>query len=56
MNQTFDEQPVPELNSDALDFRAASDSFAPVRKLRETFVELDLDQGLLAVLKISWVL
>src|SRR5436309_8397986 len=28
----FDEQPLPELNSEALDFRAASESFAPVRK------------------------
>jgi ATP-dependent DNA helicase RecG len=29
----FDEQPVPGLNSEALDFRAASESFAAVRKL-----------------------
>jgi ATP-dependent DNA helicase RecG len=29
----FDEQPLPELDSEALDFRAASESFAPVRKL-----------------------
>lgn len=31
--ETFDEQPMPELDSEALDFRAASESFAPVRKL-----------------------
>jgi predicted HTH transcriptional regulator len=28
----FDEQPMPGLNSEALDFRAASESFAPHRK------------------------
>jgi hypothetical protein len=31
--QSFDEQPIPDLNSEALDFRAASELFAPVRKL-----------------------
>ena len=31
--QTFDEQPIPDLNSEALDFRAASELFAPYRKL-----------------------
>jgi ATP-dependent DNA helicase RecG len=30
---SFDEQPIPELNSEALDFRAASELFSPVRKL-----------------------
>jgi predicted HTH transcriptional regulator len=30
---SFDEQPIPELNPEALDFRAASELFAPVRKL-----------------------
>jgi len=30
---SFDEQPIPELNSEVLDFRAASVLFAPVRKL-----------------------
>ena len=30
---SFDEQPIPELNSEVLDFRAASELFAPVRKL-----------------------
>lgn len=29
----FDEQPMPELDSEAIDFRAASESFAAVRKL-----------------------
>ncbi len=29
----FDERAMPELNSEALDFRAASESFAPVRRL-----------------------
>jgi ATP-dependent DNA helicase RecG len=29
----FDEQPLPDLDSEALDFRVASESFAPVRKL-----------------------
>ena len=29
----FDEQPLPGLDSEALDFRAASESFVPVRKL-----------------------
>ena len=31
--ETFDEQPMPGLNSEDLDFRAASESFAPVRKI-----------------------
>jgi ATP-dependent DNA helicase RecG len=31
--ESFDEQPIPELNSEVLDFRAASELFAPVRKL-----------------------
>ena len=30
---TFDEQPMPELNSDVIDFRAASEYFKPTRKL-----------------------
>ncbi|MFN0185390.1 MAG: ATP-binding protein [Aquabacterium sp.] len=33
LGQSFDEQPLPELNSEVLDFRAASEFFAPVRKL-----------------------
>jgi predicted HTH transcriptional regulator len=32
--ESFDEQPVPELSSEAIDFRVASESFAAVRKLR----------------------
>ncbi|MGH9386052.1 MAG: ATP-binding protein [Vicinamibacterales bacterium] len=32
--EAYDEQPMPVLNSEALDFRAASESFAPVRRLR----------------------
>ena len=35
----FDEQPMPELDSEALDFRAASESFAPVRKLKRADLE-----------------
>jgi predicted HTH transcriptional regulator len=30
---SFDERPIPELNLEALDFRAASELFVPVRKL-----------------------
>jgi predicted HTH transcriptional regulator len=30
---SFDEQPMPDLNSEAIDFRAASEFFKPVRKL-----------------------
>ncbi len=30
---SFDEQPMPDLNSEALDFRAASEFFKPIRKL-----------------------
>lgn len=33
IGETFDEWPIPEGNSEALDFRAASESFAPARKL-----------------------
>jgi len=32
---SFDEQAVPDLNSEALDFRAASELFAPYRKLTQ---------------------
>lgn len=35
----FDEQPMPGLNSEALDFRAASECFAPVRKLAQRDLE-----------------
>ncbi len=37
--EVYDEQPVPELDSEAIDFRAASESFAPIRKLRRTDLE-----------------
>ena len=37
--QSFDEQPMPNLDSEALDFRAASESFAEFRRL----VRRDLD-------------
>jgi ATP-dependent DNA helicase RecG len=30
---SFDEQPRPELNSEAIDFPAASEFFKPIRKL-----------------------
>jgi predicted HTH transcriptional regulator len=33
LGETFDESPLPELDSEAIDFRAASESFAPKRKL-----------------------
>ena len=29
----FDEQPMPDLDSEAIDFRAASESFAAIRRL-----------------------
>ncbi len=35
----FDEQALPELNSEAIDFRAASESFTPVRKLKGADLE-----------------
>ena len=37
--QTYDEEPLPQLHSEAVDFRAASEWFAPKRKLRRS----DLD-------------
>ncbi len=33
--ESFDEQPMPELDSEAIDFRAASESFSDFRKLTE---------------------
>lgn len=33
---TFDEEALPEMNTEAIDFRAASECFATVRKLRRT--------------------
>ncbi len=37
--ETYDEQPMPDLDSEAVDFRAASESFAEIRKLRTTDME-----------------
>ncbi|XVU22087.1 ATP-binding protein [Actinoplanes sp. CA-054009] len=37
--EAYDEQPMPELDSEAVDFRVASESFAPVRKLRPADLE-----------------
>jgi hypothetical protein len=39
LHQTFDEQPLPELSYEAIDFRAASEPFASVRKLRRRDLE-----------------
>ncbi|MFZ4778450.1 MAG: ATP-binding protein, partial [Terrimicrobiaceae bacterium] len=36
LGQTFDELPMSELDSEAIDFRAASESFAPKRKLAKS--------------------
>ncbi len=49
IGETFDEWPMPEVNSEAVDFGLASESFAPVRKLRRRHLEtlrlLTLHQG-----------
>jgi len=37
--EAFDEQPMPELDSEAIDFRAASESFSGVRALRRRDLE-----------------
>lgn len=37
--ETFDEQAMPECDSEALDFQAASESFADLRKLKRTDLE-----------------
>jgi len=37
--ETYDEQVMPEFGSEVLDFRAASESFAPVRKLKRPDLE-----------------
>ena len=39
IGEAFDEWPMPEVNSEAIDFRAASESFAPVRKLSRRNLE-----------------
>jgi len=33
-NECFDESPMTDLNSEAVDFRAASECFEPVRRLK----------------------
>ena len=37
--EVYDEQAMPEFDSEAIDFRAASESFAPVRKLKRSDLE-----------------
>ncbi len=37
--EVYDEQPMPELGSEAIDFRVASECFAPSRELRRTDLE-----------------
>ncbi len=37
--EAYDEQPIPELDSEAIDFRAASESFVPGRKLKRADLE-----------------
>jgi ATP-dependent DNA helicase RecG len=37
--ESFDEQPMPDLDSEVLDFRAASESFAPLRRLTRSDME-----------------
>lgn len=39
LNQSFDEQPIPELGSEEIDFRATSEVFAPVFKLKPQGLE-----------------
>jgi len=38
-SEGFDEQALPELDSEAVDFRAASESFRPIRRLRRADLE-----------------
>jgi predicted HTH transcriptional regulator len=37
--ESFDERPLPEIGSEALDFRLASESFAPVRRISRKHLE-----------------
>ena len=39
LGKSFDEQAVPELDSEALDWHAASECFAPIRKLKRADLE-----------------
>ena len=47
--ETFDEQAMPSVDSEAIDFRAASESFAPLRKLKRSDLQtlrlLTIHQG-----------
>ena len=38
-NETLDEQPVPDVSSEAIDFRAASEQFEKIRQLSEKDLE-----------------
>ena len=38
-NEAYDEQPLPQLNSEAIDFRAASELLAPIRKVTKKDLE-----------------
>ena len=37
--ESYDEQPMPDFDSEAIDFRATSESFSPLRKLRRSDLE-----------------
>ena len=39
LGQSFDELPLPDLGSEAIDFRAASESFSPIRPLKRPDLE-----------------
>jgi hypothetical protein len=45
---SLDEQPMPELNSEAIDFRAASEFFQPIRKLTRHELGHDLNLAIIA--------
>ena len=38
-SESYDEQPMPELNSEAIDFRVASELFSEYRKLSQSNLE-----------------
>ena len=40
--ESYDEQAMPELDSEALDFRAASELFAPMHKLKRRLTQREL--------------
>ena len=39
LGEAYDEQAIPALNSDAIDFRVASESFADIRGLKRKDLE-----------------